>query len=169
MSRDLETICLKCLDKEPARRYESAEALADDLTRYLRGEPILARRTPFWERGEVGQRGPLVAASWIVAISVVSGLITGLFTYQRSELEHSLTIVATQSRCSAARPTRPKPRKLGEVQNHLSAFAAELKQIKDEPGTRQLSDFVASKRTDVDDRLALLRSQRAEVDRRREQ
>ena len=70
--RDLETICLKCLAKEPAKRYATALALADDLDRFGADRPIHARRTPLWERGlKWARRRPAVTS--LVALS---GLVT---------------------------------------------------------------------------------------------
>jgi WD40 repeat protein len=70
---DLETICLKCLEKEPARRYRDAEQLADDLRRYLDNEPISARRVGAIGRGlKWCRRKPAAAA--LLAVSAVATL-----------------------------------------------------------------------------------------------
>src|SRR5262249_39131104 len=74
--RDLETICLKCLQKEPRKRYATARELAEDLNRYLSGEPIRARRTPPIERAyKWTKRHPPLAALLTLAVLGTSTLI----------------------------------------------------------------------------------------------
>jgi WD40 repeat protein len=74
--RDLETICHKCLEKEPARRYASAAALAEDLRRFLAHEPIAAKAVTPWGRlRKWARRRPAVAVlTAAVAVAVVTGL-----------------------------------------------------------------------------------------------
>jgi WD40 repeat protein len=73
--RDLETICLKCLEKDPARRYESSAALADDIDRFQHDEPILARRIGPAERAARWcRRNPLLAIlGTLLAVLAIAG------------------------------------------------------------------------------------------------
>ena len=74
--RDLETICLKCLQKEPRKRYATAKEMADDLNRYLLGEPIRARRTPLVERGvKWTKRHPTYALASAFTVIVLMTLV----------------------------------------------------------------------------------------------
>src|SRR5262249_39429839 len=69
--RDLEIICLKCLEKAAHKRYATAQALAEDLDRFLASEPILARPTPKWERAVKWARRRPATAVMLAAIALL--------------------------------------------------------------------------------------------------
>ncbi len=85
LPRDLETICLKCLEKQSGRRYSDCQALADDLRRWLEGEPITARRLSLAERAwRWGRRNPALAALLLVSVLGVLGIV---WKYREAERE----------------------------------------------------------------------------------
>ncbi len=74
--RDLETIVLKAIAKEPGRRYDNASALADDLRRFLADRPIRARRTPPWEHSwRFCRRNPALAVAGALVVSLLSAIL----------------------------------------------------------------------------------------------
>ena len=89
--RDLETICLKCLRKEPSKRYASAQALADDLNRFLNGEAILGRpvgymeRSVKWAKRRKALAGFLLTSFIAVAVFVPTMLILALRLSSRNQ------------------------------------------------------------------------------------
>jgi hypothetical protein len=99
--RDLETICLRCLQKEPRNRYASARELADDLQRFLNGEPIRARPVGGAERlGRWCRRNPAVVSLAFVALALLFGL-AGV-SWKWLQAEGKLSEVNRQRAASAA-------------------------------------------------------------------
>jgi hypothetical protein len=136
LPRDLETICLKCLQKELQRRYASAADLARDLERYLRGEPILARPVGFLERGlKWMKRRPAAAALVGVSGLALVGLIAlwVFFTLrlqeqtrnaleQRDEADRQKKIAVEKE--GLAKQEAEKARKQSERAAHILDLAA---------------------------------------------
>jgi len=79
LDRDLSTICLKCLEKDPKRRYSSALALAEDLEHWLKHEPILARRTGVFARGAKCVRRNPTTTALVASLLALGAAVGGMF------------------------------------------------------------------------------------------
>jgi WD40 repeat protein len=106
--RDLETVCLKCLDKEPAHRFAGAKALAEDLRRFAEGEPVLARPVGRFSRiAKWAWRRPLVAALLIgLLITLVGGASGVLLAYADARREARRADAASLEAIDAANNAR---------------------------------------------------------------
>jgi serine/threonine protein kinase len=130
--RDLETICLKAMSKAPARRYATAQDLADDLRRFLRGEPIRARPIGRVERLWRWCRRNPVAAGLLLAVSLSSAF--GL--WELSRLSEYLV------RSSALESAAQQSEILEEVNNFYSEDVVERAKVK---GVEATHDYAKRK------------------------
>jgi serine/threonine protein kinase/tetratricopeptide (TPR) repeat protein len=161
--RDLETICLKCLAKEPAKRYPSAGALADDLERFLRNQPILARPTPLWERGvKWTKRRPLTLAVMIaVFVLIASSTAAGLKFHldRRAQFEHHAQRIAELREGGERALTKTRDAFISGRDNVDETLYRLLPDIEREP---QLADLRA-RTTELLETIGRSRAERAAV------
>jgi serine/threonine-protein kinase len=124
--RDLEVICLKCLEKEPGRRYATAQALADDLGRYLKGEPIRAR--PVGLAGRLwrwSRRHPREAALLAALVLLAAGAFAAMTALWLRAEDHLRD--ANDQRARAEKHSRDADEQRALAERHLGEARAQQK------------------------------------------
>jgi eukaryotic-like serine/threonine-protein kinase len=166
LARDLETICLKCLHKDPQKRYATAEELGKDLDRYRDGKPIKARPTPLWEHGHKwAKRRPVAATFLSLGLVAFFGLSAGLIVYQREarlELEgRNAWVDQQQSGGLEMLDESDKASTSAELQKAQVKLAEFLQLTKDETRLKLIWHRVEGKRKWVGDKLQEVSSRAA--------
>jgi hypothetical protein len=147
LPRDLEVICLKCLEKPVHKRYGGAALVADDLQRFLDGQPILARPTPIWERAlKWTRRRPVVAAS-LALVLVAAVAFFWMWAHFTLELQSETSRAQKseqneiQQRKAAETNRKAAEASLDEMLKHMDHVMDRLndKRFKNLPGFEELN------------------------------
>jgi hypothetical protein len=136
--RELETIVLKAMEKNPADRYATSQELADDLERFLRDEPIRAKRPTLVQRARKWTRRHKSATRALVAVAAICLLAVGAFWFERSQrlegisqqvresLQRARTLLAEKQLAKARQELAQARGQLGDERTRLGDVAQEL-------------------------------------------
>lgn len=160
--RDLETICLKCLEKEPHKRYGTAQKLAEDLRRFLEDRPILARPADFSEKTiRWCRRNPAIASLlFLVLISMATGTIVSVYYASQANYRAQVAISAKQL-AERARENEQKMRKGAEMMSEFAMTQQSHAQLARDLAEQQRQNAEA-------ERLAAIKARDAEAEARQD-